>query len=91
MIDTISDIKEIYPHLFNNFPFHISLFDLNGNLIESNRTIITKLAEYAKIDFKGKNFIEIASHFENSNQIIKLLLRRFKNLKEGKTLVPTNL
>ena len=88
MIDTIADIKEIYPILFNNSPFHISLFDLNGNLIESNSTIITKLADYTNIPFKGKHFIEIANHFENANQIKELLLNRFRDLREGKILKP---
>jgi PAS domain S-box-containing protein len=90
MIDTIADIKEIYPILFNNSPFHISLFDLNGNLIESNSTIITKLADYTNIPFKGKHFIEIANHFENANQIKELLFNRFRDLREGKVLKPVD-
>ncbi|MFX0002696.1 MAG: PAS domain S-box protein [Candidatus Hodarchaeota archaeon] len=87
----LHESNEKYQHLFNETPFQISLFDLEGNLVETNKKIIDKLSEYAKIDFKGRNFIEIASYFKNSKQIIELFLNRFKELREGKPLKPIEL
>ncbi len=84
----LKESEEKYYHLFNKSPYNISLFDINGNLVETNGTIIRKLAEYANIDFKGQNFIEIASHFANSKEIIQLLVNRFKDIREGKILEP---
>jgi len=86
----LKESEEKYYHLFNKSPYNISLFDIDGNLIETNGTIIRKLAEYAKMDFRGQNFIEIASHFANSKEIIQLFIKRFKDLREGKTLNPIN-
>ncbi|MFX1388489.1 MAG: PAS domain S-box protein [Promethearchaeota archaeon] len=84
----LKESEEKYYHLFNQTPFNISLFDINGNLIESNSVILKKLAEYAKMDFKGQNFMQIASNFQNSTQINNLLKKRFKDLREKKRLEP---
>jgi len=80
--------EEKYRHLFNQSPFNISIFDSKGNLIESNGVIIQKLSELAGIDFQGKNFVEIASHFQNSKQIIQIFTERLKKLQIEEDLKP---
>ena len=77
-----------YRHLFNQSPFSISLFDSEGNLIESNGILVQKMAAYVGIDFRGQNFIEIASHFKNSKQVIQIFSERFKALRQGEDLDP---
>ncbi|MFX1532391.1 MAG: PAS domain-containing protein, partial [Promethearchaeota archaeon] len=77
-----------YQHLFNNFPISVSIFDLEGNLVESNRVIIKKLAEYINIDFVGQNFIDIIPHFQNANQLLRIFTERLNFLREGKALEP---
>ncbi|MFX1418765.1 MAG: PAS domain S-box protein [Promethearchaeota archaeon] len=88
MEQKLKESEEKYYHLFNETPFNISIFDEDGNLIESNGTILQKLANYAKIDFSGQNFIEIASHFANSKEIIQIFIKRFKDLRKGQVLDP---
>jgi PAS domain S-box-containing protein len=77
-----------YRHLFKQSPFSISLFDQDGNLIESNGILVQKMASYVGLDFTGQNFIEIASHFQNSKQVIQIFSERFKALRQGEDLDP---
>ncbi len=77
-----------FRHLFTQSPFSISLFDMKGNLIESNRKFVQTLMEYTNIDYTGQNFIDIASNFKNSNQIIQLFSERFKLIRSGNVLKP---
>ncbi|KKN49647.1 hypothetical protein LCGC14_0640770 [marine sediment metagenome] len=79
-----SEIK--YRSLFNQSPYSIFIFDNKGNLQDSNRNLINKLAEYADEDFTGKNFIEIIKYFKNSKQLLQLFSERFKALREGDIL-----
>ncbi len=48
---------------------NVSIYDSRGNLIESNRNILNKLAEYAGEDFTGKKFTDIIQYFKNSKQL----------------------
>jgi PAS domain S-box-containing protein len=75
-----------YKHLFNQSPFSIILFDSEGNLIESNGVLAQRLSLYTEKDLQGKNFIEIATHFKNSKQLIQLFSERIKLLQQGEDL-----
>jgi len=86
--ERLRDSEKKFRHLFNQSPFSISLFDLKGNLIESNRKFVQELTEYVNIDYTGQNFIDIASHFQNSKQIVQLFSERLKLLRGGKELKP---
>ncbi|MHA2074627.1 MAG: PAS domain S-box protein, partial [Candidatus Hodarchaeales archaeon] len=80
--------EEKYRHLFNQSPFNIILFDSKGNFIESNGVLVKKLSSQSGIDFQGKNFLEIATYFQNSEQLIKLFSERLKILQQGEDLDP---
>ena len=84
----LRESEEKYRHLFKQSPYNITIFDDNGNLIDSNRILIKKLSEFINLDFRGKNFIEIARHLQNSKQIIQLFTERLRTLREGKLLEP---
>ncbi|MFX1566963.1 MAG: PAS domain S-box protein [Promethearchaeota archaeon] len=88
MDQKLKESEEKYYHLFNKSPYNISLFDAYGNLVETNGTIIEKLVDYTQFDFKGQSFINIASHFANSDEIIQLLTENFKGLSKGKPIDP---
>jgi PAS domain S-box-containing protein len=77
-----------YRHLFNQSPFNISLFDWEGNLVESNNSLDQRMSSYTGIEFLGKNFLEIASNFKNSKEIIRMFSERLKLLRQGEDLSP---
>ncbi len=87
----LRDSENKYRHLFNEFPISISLFDIKGNLIESNKTIIKKLSEYANLDFVGKNYMDIIPHFQNVDQLLRLFKEGLKAIRKGISLGPVEL
>ncbi|MFX0002146.1 MAG: PAS domain S-box protein [Candidatus Hodarchaeota archaeon] len=80
-----------YHHLFEHFPISISLFNSKGNLVESNRIIMKKLAEYANIDFVGKNYMDIIPYFQNGDHLLRLFSERLKALLKGENPRPIEL
>ncbi|MFW9896514.1 MAG: PAS domain S-box protein, partial [Candidatus Thorarchaeota archaeon] len=77
-----------YRHLFQQSPFNIILFDSMGNIIDSNGVLVKKLSLYSGIDFQGKNFLEIISYFQNSEELTNLFTKRLIALQQGEDLDP---
>ncbi len=87
----LKESEEKFRHLFYESPLAILIFNLEGNLIESNLKIAQQIFDNLDIEeteFTGKSFIEIFSIFQNSEQVIKLFMERYRALRKGKTLKP---
>jgi len=89
VVKKLKESEKKFRHLFDQSPYSILIFDYKGNLINSNRKLVKKLGDFVGIEFSGKNFIEIISYFENSEQLLQIFKERFKALREGKDLQTT--
>ncbi len=71
-------------HLFDKSPSGIMIFDSKGNLISTNSTLIKKFSTLSPNDIVGKSFIDIIKLLKNSDELLKLFMKRYKAIRKGK-------
>jgi len=76
-----------YRRLYENSPFSLVLLNRKGIIINCNSTT-EKIYGYKKEEVIGKDFLVLNIY---SDEQIKLLIKRYKELREGKTLKPLEL
>ncbi|MFX1258617.1 MAG: PAS domain S-box protein [Promethearchaeota archaeon] len=80
-----------YRNLFDNFPIGIFLFDYKGNLIEGNTKSYNSFSG-TPVDLSiGKNFREITNLFKNSEELLRIFIKRELERAKGKELKPIEL
>ncbi len=87
----LKESENKYRHLFYHLPIHISIFDSNGNLVESNKLLIKKLSDYVGLEFIGKNYVDIIPYFKNSDQLLKLFKERLDMIRKNENPGPIEL
>ncbi|MFX0164968.1 MAG: PAS domain S-box protein [Candidatus Hodarchaeota archaeon] len=84
----LKESEQKYHHLFESCPYPIWLMDENGIIVESNSTIINLLSVLKIGDLIGKNFTEVLSFLDDSDDLIILLKERFDKFLRGDRLGP---
>lgn len=80
----LKESEEKYRDLFENSPFSIILYDLDGNIVDVNNSL-TNLFQYSKNELIGKNFSELSTY---NIELLPEIKRRFQLLLRSDTLGP---
>ncbi len=78
--------EEKYRHLFESSPYAIWIVDLNGELIDCNRTTNIMLSKYTREDIIGKNFVEVLGMFHRPEYFIPFFKSKFDSFVQDKPM-----
>ncbi|MBY9007434.1 MAG: PAS domain S-box protein [Candidatus Lokiarchaeota archaeon] len=87
----LKDSEEKYRDLFNNSPFGIFIFDENENLIDSNEQSKYYFSGFSTKGNYGQKFTDIILNYENSEELLEIIIERLKRVKLNESVDPIDL